>query len=154
MKEPKKKSSIIEILDFAIEKEEEAFEFYSLWAKKVQDKAISEVLLELAETEKTHKAYLLKVKSGEKTAPLPKDVTTLSISDYLVEVTPTENMDYQTALMVAMQREKSAYQLYTNMAGEVSDADIRDIFLTLAGEEAKHKLRLELIYDDEILKEN
>jgi rubrerythrin len=154
MKDPKKTSSVTEILDFAIEKEEEAFEFYSLWANKVQDKAISEVLSELAETEKTHKAYLLKLKSGEKIAPSPKDVTTLSISDYLVEATPSEDMDYQTALMVAMQREKSAYQLYTNVASEVSDPDIKDMFSTLAGEEAKHKLRLELIYDDEILREN
>ncbi|GAG27214.1 unnamed protein product, partial [marine sediment metagenome] len=43
---------------------------------------------------------------------------------------------------------------YANLASKVSVEEIQNMFLTLAAEEAKHKLRLESIYDDEILREN
>ena len=78
----------------------------------------------------------------------------MSISDYLVEASPTETMNYQTTLMVAMQREKSAFRLYTKLASVAQDDKVKSLFLTLAQEEAKHKLRLETIYDEEILREN
>jgi len=86
--------------------------------------------------------------------PLAKEVTNLQISDYLVDVTPGQEMDYQKALMVAMQREKSSFRLYSEMAEKVTEARLKELFLQLAQEEAKHKLRLETIYDDEILAEN
>jgi len=154
MQEPRNLSTVDEILDFAIEKEQEAFEFYTLWSGKTESSAISEVFKELAENEKAHKAFLTNIKSGKQIPPSPKEVTDLSISDYLVEVEPTPDMDYQSALMVAMQREKSANQLYANLASKVSVEEVKNIFLTLAQEEAKHKLRLESIYDNEILREN
>ena len=154
MQEPRNLNTIDEILDFAIEKEQEAFEFYTLWSSKAESSAISDVFKELADNEKAHKAFLADVKSGKSIPPSPKEVTNLSISDYLVEVEPAPGMDYQTALMVAMQREKSANQLYKNLASKISVEDVKNMFLTLAQEEAKHKLRLESIYDDEILKEN
>jgi len=154
MQEPRNLNTVDEILDFAIEKEQDAFEFYTLWSGKVESNAISDVFRELAVNEKAHKAFLTDVKSGKKIPPAPKEVTNLSISDYLVEIEPTPGMDYQSALMVAMQREKSANQLYTNLASKVSAEEIQNMFLTLAAEEAKHKLRLESIYDDEILREN
>ncbi len=154
MQEPRNLNTVDEILDFAIEKEQDAFEFYTLWSGKVESNAISDVFRELAVNEKAHKAFLADVKSGKKIPPAPKEVTNLSISDYLVEIEPTPGMAYQSALMVAMQREKSANQLYTNLASKVSAEEIQNMFLTLAAEEAKHKLRLESIYDDEILREN
>ena len=40
------------------------------------------------------------------------------------------------------------------MADTVFASDLKALFLRLAQEEAKHKLRLETIYDDEILSEN
>lgn len=154
MQEPRNLNTVDEILDFAIEKEQDAFEFYTLWSGKVESNAISDVFRELAVNEKAHKAFLTGVKSGKKIPPAPKEITNLSISDYLVEIEPMPDMDYQSALMVAMQREKSANQLYTNLASKVSVEEVKNIFLTLAAEEAKHKLRLESIYDDEILREN
>ena len=36
----------------------------------------------------------------------------------------------------------------------MQDPELRKMFLSLAQEEAKHKLRFEIEYDDEIMKEN
>jgi len=53
-----------------------------------------------------------------------------------------------------MKEEKSAFKLYSDLAARTDDVSTREIFLSLAQEEAKHKLRFEIEYDDNILREN
>ena len=53
-----------------------------------------------------------------------------------------------------MKQEKAAFKLYTDLAVVAPDEDLRDLLLSLAQEEAKHKLRFEVEYDDQILTEN
>jgi rubrerythrin len=48
--------------------------------------------------------------------------------------------------------EERALKLYTNINKSNKDEKLNKLFTFLANEEAKHKLRLEKIYDDEILK--
>jgi len=72
----------------------------------------------------------------------------------VAELTPHDNMNYQEALVVAMQAEKHAYMLYNDLAGKIDDVALKDLFLALAQEEAKHKLRFEVEYDEHILTEN
>ena len=47
-----------------------------------------------------------------------------------------------------MKKEKAAFRLYQDLAGLVQDEKIKALFLSLAQEEAKHKLRFEVEYDD------
>jgi len=72
----------------------------------------------------------------------------------LVDVHSTPDMSYQQALIIAMQREKASFNLYNNLEAIADDEDLRSTFLALAQGEAKHKLRLETIYDERILTEN
>jgi rubrerythrin len=53
-----------------------------------------------------------------------------------------------------MKREKAAFKLYSDLAAACSDPQVRETLLRLAQEEAKHKLRFELEYDDTIQGEN
>jgi rubrerythrin len=53
-----------------------------------------------------------------------------------------------------MKAEKAAYKLYNDLASATDDAGLRETLLSLAQEEAKHKLRFELEYDEQILKDN
>jgi rubrerythrin len=53
-----------------------------------------------------------------------------------------------------MSLEKAAFKLYTRLAGEVSFPGLNNIFLTLAQEEARHKLRFEPGYDEFVLRNN
>ena len=79
------------------------------------------------------------------------------ISDYLIEVDPEvqgSELDYQQALIVAMKKEKAAFKLYTNLAEHTEQQEYRHLFRALAQEEAKHKLRFEIEYDEQFLTEN
>ena len=143
-----------DVLDFAIEREQEAHDFYMELAGKMDQPGLKKVFEGFALEEKGHKQKLIKVKEGKITPKPGKQIQDLKIGDYLVDVEPTPDMDYQQALIVAMKKEKAAYRLYTNLADTVDDAAMSDLFTSLANEEAKHKLRFEIIYDEQILTEN
>jgi desulfoferrodoxin-like iron-binding protein len=146
--------SLDNILEFAIEKEEEAQQFYLDWSKKLEAAHLVELFANFASEEKKHKEKLERVKAGSTFAPSAAKVTDLKIVDYLVDIMPDPDMDYQEALIIAMRREKSAFKLYNDMAALSNDESVRALFLSLAQEEAKHKLRLETEYEKDIYREN
>jgi len=143
------------ILDYAIQKEEEAAEFYRDLAAKMARPAMKDVFIGFSQEEMGHKAKLMAVKDGHKLVLSDKKITDLKISDHLVEPEPVKGeMTYQDALIVAMKAEKAAYTLYTSLAGATDNADLQKLFQMLAQEEAKHKLRFEVEYDEVVLSEN
>ena len=146
--------SVDQILDFAIGEEEKAADFYTEMASKMDHAWMKEVFLGFAKEEMGHKARLLEVKAGKKLLAVKEKVMDLKIGDYLVDADLNAEMDYQQALIVAMKKEKAAFRLYNTLAETTDDANIRSVFLGLAQEEAKHKLRFEIEYDDRILREN
>ncbi|MCK4546364.1 MAG: ferritin family protein [Candidatus Eisenbacteria sp.] len=144
-----------EVLDFAIKSEQEAVDFYTDLAGKMENPAMKKVFEEFAKEEMDHKAKLTSVKSGKRLMKSgARKVTDLKIADYTVEAEPTKDMDYREALILAMQNEKAAFKLYSDLAATAQDDDLKDLFLALAQEEARHKLRFELEYDDDVLKCN
>ncbi len=145
--------SVDEVLDFAISREEESYAFYSDLAKKVTKPGMSDLFSQFADEERGHKQKLLGVKSGKSLVPSQKKITDLKMAEYLVDEKPGANMGYQEALILAMKKEKAAFRLYTDLAASAPDAGLKSTFLALAQEEAKHKLRFEIEYDDEILAE-
>ena len=145
--------SVDGILDFAIGREQEAHDFYNGLAKKAKQPAMKETFLQFAAEELGHKKKLEGIKAGKTLLPVKK-VMDLKIGDYLVDVEPEGDLDYQHALILAMKREKAAFRLYTDLAGLVDDNQLKITFLSLAQEEAKHKLRFEVEYDDNILAQN
>ena len=108
------KRSVDEILDFAIAAEVAANRFYLELAAKMETGAMRKALEEFAEEELKHKAILEGVKQGG--AFDSGDVADLKIADYVVDVEPRPDMDYQEALILAMKREKAAFRLYSEMA--------------------------------------
>ena len=149
-----KLDSVDKILDFAIEKEEDAFQFYTDLAAKMDRPHMKQVFEQFAKEEKGHKAKLQAVKEGKLLVSAEKKVMDLKIGDNLVEVDLDASLDYQQALTLAMKAEKSAYKLYNDLANSTDDDNLKATLLNLAQEEAKHKLRFEIEYDDYVLKEN
>jgi len=143
-----------EILDFAIEKEEEAAQFYTDLAAKAEQWTMSKVFEEFALEEVKHKEKVLAVKGGKLLAPVVDKVKDLKIADYLVEVAPSPELDYQGALILAMKKEKASFRLYNDLAAATDNDNLKATLLSLAQEEAKHKLRLEVEYDEHFLSEN
>jgi len=146
--------SVDEILDFAIQAEEDAHQFYTGLAAKVDKPWIQEMLLHFAREELGHKAKLQAVKSGRRLMLPGARVQDLKLADCVAEQQPDADLDYQQTLILAMQKEKQAFKLYTDLAEAVDSQDLRELFQALAQEEAKHKLRFEIEYDESVLKDN
>ncbi|MEI8202069.1 MAG: ferritin family protein [Bacteroidota bacterium] len=147
-------NSVKEILDFAIESEQEAVDFYTKLASMTKTDAIKEVFIDFAREEMGHKAKLMDIKETGILITSSENIIDLKISDYLVSVHPTPDMTYQDALVLAMKKEKAAFKLYTALAERAPNADLKNLFLMLAQEESKHKLRFEIEYDEFVLTEN
>lgn len=143
--------SVEEILDFAIEREVEAHDFYVELAKQANDAKVREVLDEFAIEEMGHKIKLEAVKAGEFSMEAG-EVESLDIADYVADIATGDDMSYADALVVAMKKEKAAYKLYLDLAAIAEAEELTEMFLQLAGEEAKHKVRFEIEYDREVLK--
>lgn len=143
-----------DILDFAIEGEIKAYKFYTDLASKMDNPDMKKVFLDFAAEEQGHKKQLEDIKKGKTFNVSDKKVADLKIAEFTVDVEPTPNMDYQSALVLAMKKEKKAFQLYTTLANIIENTTAKQLFQSLAQQEAKHKLRFELEYDDVILKDN
>lgn len=146
--------SIDDVLDFAIQSEQEAVDFYTNLANESKNQAMCKVFIQFANEEKGHKKRLQNIKREETFEFSDEKVINLKIGDYLIDVKPATDMSYQDALILAMKKEKSAFKLYLDLAGIAPNSNLKNTFLALAQEEAKHKLRFEIEYDDYILKEN
>jgi rubrerythrin len=149
-----KSDSIETILDFAIENEIEAHKFYTDLASEMDNPTMKQVFLDFAAEEKTHRKLLEDAKKGKTVNIGGQNIADLKIAEYTVDVQPTPNMDYQAALILAMKKEKKSFALYTDLAAAAKDLAAKKLFLSLAQQEAKHKLRFELEYDEVILKDN
>jgi rubrerythrin len=107
-----------------------------------------------AQEEQRHKDKLLDVKAHGKLDNAHKRPLDLKMADYLVDVEETPEMTYQDALIIAMKREQVAFKLYTDMAEQVEEPELKSLFESLAREEAAHKNYFESEYDDKIYTDN
>jgi len=146
--------SIKDILKFAIDREEEAANFYSHLAEKAKFAGLKSVLKEFEREEWGHKKKLEQISAGAQAMPLLAKINDLKIADYTIPVKIAPDMSYQDILIVAMKREKASFRLYTDLASRAADTNIQGIFKHLAQEEAKHKLRFETEDDAYIMAEN
>jgi rubrerythrin len=147
-------NTIDEILDFAMEAEQGAVDLYTRLADTTSNSEMRDIFSQFAREEMGHKVRLLKIKTEGIFENKPSIVADMKISDYLSEIIPSPNMDYRDALVLAMSNEKAAFKLYTRLASEAPTPELKSIFLSLAQEEARHKLRFELEYDDHVLRDN
>ncbi len=148
-------NNIDEILDYAIQSEQDAVDFYNNLAEKTNNIAVRKIFIQNANEEKVHKLKLEKVKKERVFSDeLAGEVIDLKISDYTVPKPPSKIDDYADALRLAMHREKGAFKLYTKLANSTNNKDLRKLFSRLAEEEANHKLKFELEYDEFVLREN
>jgi rubrerythrin len=145
---------INEVIDFAIDREIEANEFYIKLSKQTDNPAMRKAFEDFAKEELGHKAKLEAFKQGELTIKQDNKTETLNWTDYLVGVEPKPDMSYSDALILAMKKEKASYRLYMDLAAIVNVEEATEMFMWLANEEAKHKLRFEIEYDDVVMRDN
>lgn len=144
-------SSMNDVVQFAIEKEEKAKEFYEKCAEKAKNPGIKKFFQEMAEEEQRHKDLLVGLDPSGLDSMKLSQVEDLRISDYLVEVKFKEDITYQEALTLAMKKEEKAYEFYNGWKNKCMQEKTAKLFEMLAQEEMKHKRKIETVYDEEIL---
>lgn len=144
-----------EVLEFAINLEVKAINFYTNLAQKAKTPTVRSVCEGLADEERTHKVKLEDVQKMEVKEFSITPVSNLKIAEILENIDfQDENFSYQKALTVAMKREKFSLDLYTQLSEDATDPQLKELFKFLAAEEGKHKHKIEVEYDEVILKDN
>jgi len=143
-----------DIISFAMQWEEDSADLYKEMGKLAKKPNVKAMFSEFEAEEVGHKAIIEKISKAKITDLQPEKVTDLRISDYLIDMTFKPDMDYQDILIIAMKREEKAVKMYTDMLTRVKDSEAQKLIQLLIQEESKHKLRLEIEYDENVLAEN
>ena len=149
-----KARSYEEVLQYAIEREQEAQRDYEAAAATMKNAAMRDALLEMAAQERGHEHKLRGLDVGKFLQQAKTPVPSLDIAEYVVAGEFHPGMSYPELLSLAMQREKASYRLYTDLARITPDPDARALLKALAQEEARHKLAFEVEFDEHVLREN
>jgi rubrerythrin len=147
-------NSIDEILLFAINSEQESVDFYTRLSSQVNNPEMKQIFRQYAHEEMGHKAKLMTIRETGLISISSEIISDLKISDYMVDVFPSPDMKYDEALVLAMKKEKAAFRLYMDLSVMATDPESKEVFMSLALEESKHKLRFEIEYDQHVLREN
>ena len=133
---------VANILETAVEKEIEAYRFYSTVAELISDEKGRDIFRQLANDEIKHRNRLeLEIMKIGKVIKPREDV------DIDIEVESGFNLSYKEALIMAIQKEDASFQLYIEYVTATSDLELREVFMRLAEEEVKHKVKFEMEYN-------
>ena len=145
-------NSIDDILDFAIEKEIEAAEFYQSVSEQEAFLDKRQMMIDFAAEERKHQKLLEDVKAGSIGQSVDdyqfKWIADLKRSNYVADIEYHSGMGYGDLLLMAMKREEKSLLLYNDMLPNAQTEEQKKIFKMLCQEEAKHKLALETMFDD------
>ena len=142
--------SIEAILEFAVNKEQEAADYYARLAEKADSPPAADLFTSLSSEELEHKAKIQAMKQGLglKAPPDPSPSVRIALDES--ELPDPSGLGFLEALELAMEREKASYKLYTDLAQVAVDPEQKSLLRALAGEEAEHKLRIEMEFEDRI----
>lgn len=141
-------NSDLEILEYAISREIEAYHFFMALAARTESEKIQKMFEELANEELEHKAKLeLEIMKSGKTVstelPPPRPE-----NEYIFSQDATQlDIDYEDLLMLCIEKEDSSYKIFVKLAANIHNEDARETLIRLAEEEVKHKARFEREYD-------
>ncbi len=143
-----KVNSDLEVLEYAISREVEAYHFFTALAGRVESKITKELFEELAAEELEHKAKLeLEIMKTGKTVSTDIPEARPDNEYILSEDSAQLDIDYEDLLLLCMEKEDSAYKIYINLANNIHDEHARETLIRLAEEEVKHKVRFEKEYE-------
>ena len=140
--------TIGDVIDLAIQREEEAYDFYMDIYGKVQDATVRDTVEFIAGEEKKHKAFLVAYRDGNygSEALRMADVVEYKIAEYLEEPEISEQSRSEDIYLIAAHRESRSYQFYTEIANMHAAGELKTMLSKMANEELKHKEKMEYLY--------
>lgn len=143
--------SVDEILHFAVRSAQETAHFFTRLSKQARNARLQREFEKYAREEF---AYMVKLSKVREIAPLgitSKQMKDLNVSDYQIDLNNTRELKYSEALVIAMRKAGASLKLYHDLASRTPNDEIKSVFKSLANDEAKHKRRFEIEYNESIL---
>ena len=139
-----------DFLDIAIQREIEAFEFYSGLSEKVADKQAKDTIRTLAGEEKKHRAFLEDYRDGKVAAGSLRmnQVVDYRIAEHMDKPATDTAIKSSEAYLLAAHREKTSHDFYKALADIHPDGAVKEMLLLMAAEEMKHKEKVEYLYSN------
>jgi rubrerythrin len=136
-----------DIINFAIEKEIEAYEFYQDAAQKIaSDANLKKTFKDLAAEELKHRKFLQDFLEGDVYEFHLADVADYHVSETAEKPKLSTEMKFADAVALAMKNEEEAMNMYAGLASASLNGQQKELFAELSKMEEMHKVRLEEIY--------
>lgn len=135
-------------IDIAIQREQEAYDFYTDLSNKVLDTSAKDALTLLAGEEKKHKAFL----EGYRDGGYGTDALRMNhpidykVAEHMDKPDISKDMQSKDVFLVAAHRELNSYNFYKGLADLHPEGELKQIFLKMASEEMNHKEKAEYLY--------
>jgi rubrerythrin len=139
---------LVELIEIAIGKEEEARHFYMDLSKTIGDQPTKEAILWIADEEAKHKKFLIDYRDGRLGMDKLRisEITYYKIAEHQKEPEVNPDMKRDEVFLLAAHRELKAYQFYTDLAKLHPGGTAKEMLLRMASEEMKHKEKMEYLY--------
>ena len=145
--------SFEDVLDFAILQEQAAQEFYKSISTQVKDPSVQEFYRLLVAEETNHEEKLRTLKRYAYAMRKP-DLKDLVESGYLDALPIPPDISFKEAIKFALDKERSARQLYTILADLSEREELEQLFRLLASQEMEHIRYFQREYEAIQLAEN
>lgn len=137
-------------IDIAIQREEEAYAFYTDLTSRVIDSSAKDALTLLAGEEKKHKAFLESYRDGGygPDALRMNRPIDYRIAEHMDRPDISKDMASRDVFLIAAHRELNSYNFYKGLADLHPEGELRQVFLKMASEELNHKEKVEYLYSN------
>ena len=142
--------TVADIIDMAIQREVEAYDFYMDIHQKVQDAAVRDTVEFIAKEEIKHKEFLIGYREGNFGPGTLRmaEVVDYKIAEYLEEPEITQGSRSEDIYLVASHREGRSHLFYMELADMHPDSELKSMLMKMANEELKHKEKMEYLYSN------
>ncbi len=141
--------TVKEVLDKAIEKENESQKLYRDLSRKTTKPTVKDAFLELSDEEKYHQNLLEQYLRGELKGTLDIGLAVdYKIVEHLGQPKIAPDMEVKDVFLLAANREKSSYEFYLALAGIHPRGEVKTLLNELAAQELGHKERVEFLYTE------
>jgi rubrerythrin len=143
--------SVDEILHFAVRSAQETAHFFTSLSKQARNARLKQEFEKYAREEFAYMVRLTKVREIAPLGITSKQMQDLVVSDYQIDLNTSRELKYSEALVMAMRKATASLKFYLDIASKTPNDEIQSVFRSLANEEAKHKRRFEIEYNESIL---
>ena len=137
-------------LEMAIQKEVVSRILYTSLSRRAREEAVKEACLELAGQEQMHQDILGKYLRGElkEGALSTSRVVDYKIAEHLEQPDVAPDMKLKDTFSLVAKRERASHEFYLGLARLHPAGEVKRLLEGLAGEERKHKQRVESLYTE------